>query len=423
MGKPPHGQTGGRQRQIDQIVFYLKGNSSAGLVGGAAYAAAQGAVKKIHERLPAEKIGFEGHLRALQADLASRYTPRRHLGVDEPGENVHANKVVRHLVAAGLGAGLATASLSLISTQAVGASPPGNGPVSVGSSAETGELFGVAATPGGEAWAVGYSGIIPNTKTLTLYWNGARWKPVPSPSPPGAELRSVAATSLTNAWAVGYSGDAPNSKTLILHRIGKTWRQMPSAAGTLFGVAATSPTNAWAVGSTDHGDTLILHWNGKTWQQLPSTAGTLSGVAATSPTNAWAVGSTKSGDTLMLHWNGKAWQQLPSPSVGTEQGLASYLSGVAVSSGETVWAVGNGNNCGCGPGTSLIERWKGKTWGQVPAPSFGGGVDLSAVASLPSGRSWAVGLSGSGDGPTSDVILQWTGTTWTRVRNPGPQRR
>ena len=326
---------------------------------------------------------------------------------------MHATKVVRHLVGFACVAGLATASLSLISSQAVGAS----------ASAETGELFGVAATPGGDAWAVGYSGDysgdIPDTKTLTLYWNGTGWKPVPSPSPPGAELRSVAATSHTNAWAVGWSGDAANTKTFILHRNGKKWRQMPSIPGTLSGVAAISPTNAWAVGSTNSGNTLILHWNGKEWQKMPSPAGTLSGVAATSPTNAWAVGSANVASTLILHWNGKTWQQIPSPSPGTAQGLASQLSGVAVSSGGTVWAVGVGNSCGCGPGPSLVERWNGRTWAQIPSPSLGAGIDVNAVSSLPSGRSWAAGLSGEGDSPTtSGVILQWTGTAWTRVPIP-----
>jgi len=57
--RPMAKRAGGRQ--IDQIVFYLKGNSSAGIVGRAAYAAAQGAVKKIHERFPAEKIGEVEH--------------------------------------------------------------------------------------------------------------------------------------------------------------------------------------------------------------------------------------------------------------------------------------------------------------------------------------------------------------------------
>ena len=50
-------ETGGRQRQIDQIDFHLKCYSGVGLEGGAAYAAAQRAVKKIHQWFPAAKIG------------------------------------------------------------------------------------------------------------------------------------------------------------------------------------------------------------------------------------------------------------------------------------------------------------------------------------------------------------------------------
>jgi hypothetical protein len=328
---------------------------------------------------------------------------------------MHGSKVARRPVVAAVLAGVTAASLSLISTQVVGASPPGNGPVSVVATAETGELFGVAAAPSGDAWAVGYSGTAPDTKALILAWNGSDWKPAHSPSPPGATLRSVATVSPTDAWAVGYSGDTPDAKTLILHRSGTSWRRMPSPAGSLSGVAATSPSNAWAVGSTNTGDTLILHWNGKTWRPMPSTAGDLAGVAATSPSNAWAVGSTNTGDTLILHWNGKTWRPMPSPNPGSGQGLASFLSSVTASPGSPTWAVGNGNNCGCGPGTSLIDRWNGHTWGKVPSPTFGGGINLFGVASAHSDRSWAVGLSGGGDGSTSGVILQWTGSAWTRA--------
>ena len=328
------------------------------------------------------------------------------------GRSGRADKAVQNLVVASVLVGLAAASFSLTSTQAVGASTPGKGTPSVGSSSTTGELFGVTAVRGGGTWAVGYSGTGSSIKPLTLYSKGAGWKAVPSPSPPSAELHSVAGTSLTNAWAVGYSGDPSNTKTLILHWNGKAWRQMPSRAGMLSGVAVSSATNAWAVGSTNSGDSLIMHWNGKTWQQTPSSAGTLSGVAVTSAKNAWAVGSTNSGDTMVLHWNGKTWQQTPSPSPGSDQGLASFLTGVVVSSRGTIWAVGNGNNCGCGPGTPLVERWNKNVWEQVPTPLPGDGVNLFGIASLPSGQAWAVGLSGSGDGPTSSVALQWTGKAW-----------
>jgi hypothetical protein len=286
--------------------------------------------------------------------------------------------------------------------------------------AVSGELSGIAATHG-VAWAVGYSGTRENSKALTLYWNGHRWQREANPSPPGAELSAVAATSPTDVWAVGTVGFEPNpTKTLILHWTGKKWVETPRIPGSLSAVAATSPTNAWAVGGTHDGAALILHWNGQEWRQMPSPAGNLNGVAATSPTNAWAVGATSGGsqDTLILHWNGEAWQQTPSPSVGGDQGLGSILLGVEASPDRPVLAVGDGDNCGCGPGTPLVERWNRHTWGE-DSTSQQDSIDLSGVAALPTGRAWAVGQAGSGDGPTNGVILEWNGSAWTSVPVPG----
>ncbi len=273
---------------------------------------------------------------------------------------------------------------------------------------------------------MGFSGSLDdNTRALTLHWNGTRWQALPSPSPPNAELLGVAATSPSNVWAVGSSNassdqDGSDSETLILHWSGKKWHQVASPQGTLSGVAATSPTNAWAIGATDQGQPLILHWNGKKWQQTPGpSAGNLSAVAATSPTNAWVVGGTlSSNSTLVLHWNGKTWQQTPSPSAGADQGLSSYLGSVAALSRRAAWAVGEGDDCGCGPGLSLIARWNGKVWSQVPNPTGLGGMNLTGVTSLPSGRAWAVGLRGEGDSPTTSAILQWNGSAWTQVPIP-----
>ena len=48
--------------------------------------------------------------------------------------------------------------------------------------------------------------------------------------------------------------------------------------------------------------------------------GQLTGVAATSARAAWAVGATATGaagQTLILRWNGASWTQVPSPSVPT----------------------------------------------------------------------------------------------------------
>jgi len=90
-----------------------------------------------------------------------------------------------------------------------------------GSFTISGQLFGVAATSAGNAWAVGDT---PSGKTLIVHWNGQVWKQVPSPSPSSAkfgnELESVAATSASNAWAVGDTSTSTSSSALIHHGSG-----------------------------------------------------------------------------------------------------------------------------------------------------------------------------------------------------------
>ena len=319
-----------------------------------------------------------------------------------------------------LGVVLAFATVSAASAGQRGTTKGDHATSGAAFAAENGRLNGVAATQG-VAWAVGETGDGSDSKALTLHWNGTHWQRQANPGPPGAELSAVAATSPTNVWAVGTVGFEPNpTKTLILHWNGKKWVELPGIPGSLSTVAATSTTNAWAVGGTHDGAALILHWNGHKWRRTPSPAGYLTAVAATSPSNAWAVGGTTGGNqaTLILHWNGEAWQQTPSPSVGADQGLGSVLLGVEASPDRPVLAVGDGNDCGCGPGTPLVERWNGHTWGQDPT-SQQDSIDLSGVAAPSTGQAWAVGQAGSGDGPTNGVILEWNGAAWTSVSVPG----
>jgi hypothetical protein len=112
----------------------------------------------------------------------------------------------------------------------------------------------------------------------------------------------------------------------------------------------------------------------------------LTGVATTSSANAWAVGyylNHQSGaSTLIARWNGTTWTQVPSPNPGGPT-AGNYLFGVAATSATNAWAVGNGN---------LIARWNGTAWTQVPSPSP---VDsaLSSVAATSPTNIWAVGAS------------------------------
>lgn len=77
--------------------------------------------------------------------------------------------------------------------------------------------------------------------------------------------------------------------------------------------------------------------------------------------------------------------------------------------------------CGCGPGGSLILRWNGAAWKQVPGPATRTGLSLTSVAAVSARSAWAVGVSGSGDGPTRTAILRWNGGSWKRVPGPSPR--
>jgi hypothetical protein len=123
-------------------------------------------------------------------------------------------------------------------------------------------------------------------------------------------------------------------------------------------------------------------------------SGHLNGVAATSAGNAWAVGyagSISSAKTLIARWNGTAWKQIPSP---TPAG-GGELSGVAATSASSAWAVGG----------NLILRWNGTAWKQVPNPAPAG--SLSGVAPTSATSAWAVGSIG-----TKTPIVRWNGTAW-----------
>jgi hypothetical protein len=121
-------------------------------------------------------------------------------------------------------------------------------------------------------------------------------------------------------------------------------------------------------------------------------------VAATSATSAWAVGSTGA-YTLIERWNGTAWKQVPSPTPTS----GGSLNAVAATSGRNAWAVGS---YGSGPSTrALIEHWNGTAWKQVPSPGDAGNSSLNGVAATSATNTWAVGL------PTDSIlILRCNGT-------------
>lgn len=163
--------------------------------------------------------------------------------------------------------------------------------------------------------------------------------------------------------------------------------------------------------------------------------GELLGVAAGSASSAWAVGySCRSScgsaanviHTLVMRWDGSTWTQVPSPSPGGVGVLTSVTAGPAF----TAWAVGEYCASGCTSAPSaaartLILRWNGTAWSHVPSPSPGHAADLFAVSAGPGDTAWAVGGScvsacGTSAQTFRTLILRWNGTAWSHMPSPSP---
>jgi hypothetical protein len=303
-------------------------------------------------------------------------------------------------------------------------------------------LNSVAATGSSTAWAAGYY----NTgkrikKTLIERWNGRAWAQLASPNPGGVHgsfLLGVAATGPSDAWAVGYYNTGKSTRTLIERWNGRAWAQVPSPSpggsdARLNGVAAADKSSAWAVGSYIGPPLrpLIERWDGRAWKVVASPnpgdriGGILNAVTTLGESVAWAAGNmgTRTVDQALIErWNGRAWKVVASPRPAGSHG--SSLTGIAARSPASAWAVGY---YWTEPRTepavrTLIERWNGRGWAQVPSPNPGGsGVHspdqslLQAVGTVSSSQAWAAGSYSSGNVRGKILIERRTGGTWSQV--------
>jgi hypothetical protein len=160
----------------------------------------------------------------------------------------------------------------------------------------------------------------------------------------------------------------------------------------------------------------------------------IAGVSAVSPTQVWAVGAyCRSADcafpsgvrrTLIARWNGIAWSQLPSPNPRRYN----YLQSVSASSTRQAWAVGAYCDASCNSGSgrydTLITRWNGSAWSRVHSPDPAKSDALESVATDGSGDAWAVGYQCTSEcgGASAEVdqtlTLHWNGRTWSTIASP-----
>lgn len=286
----------------------------------------------------------------------------------------------------------------------------------IASSSVAGGLSGVAAVSPYDVWAVGAQTVeMGGHLALIERWNGTRWSVMPSPEEVSAHfnssLSSVVALAANDVWAVGSYGDPGRIWPLTERWDGAAWKVVvaPDPPGAwdskLNAVARIPGTNQlWAVGSTlktqpvNYSQALIERWNGSAWSMvsgptLPagSFGAALNGVVALSANEAWSVGEYTASDhtirALIAHWDGVAWTIVSGPRAWGK------LSAVAASARD-VRAVGyqfTGSEGQIQRG--LIEQWDGSTWRVVesPAPDDATSAHFIGVTAASAGAYWTVG--------------------------------
>ena len=141
-----------------------------------------------------------------------------------------------------------------------------------------GILDGVYARRNNDVWAVGRVIRKGKLRTLTLHFNGSRWRKVRSPNETDKPHYLLAGDgrARNDVWAVGYR-DGPNSneQPISMHWNGERWRlldppDIDNGHGQLTGISVASD-DVVAVGDfgtrRDFFQTLVLTWvNGK-WRR------------------------------------------------------------------------------------------------------------------------------------------------------------
>lgn len=199
------------------------------------------------------------------------------------------------------------------------------------------------------------------------------------------------------------------------------------ATSNLWDVAAVDARNAWAVGFEGYhpdqqgtsGDPMMLRWNGIRWSRtsLPVVQGRVSfqRVAASSAKDVWVTGSPWSPDgnvTLVWRYNGKTWTEVPYPQGATPGTLS--IRDLSVVDGHA-WLVGHHGN------TPVFHEWTGSSWLERRPPAecvTGGGFlnfcMINAVKAFAPDDVWAAG-NGMWNGYSGPVLFHWNGTDWQVV--------
>ena len=304
----------------------------------------------------------------------------------------------------------------------------------------------IEAISASNVWAVGYSDV--GQQSSIAHWDGTQWTSVPHPNPGALTnlLYGLEAIASDDIWAVGsQNSTSSNFEFTALHWDGTTWTDfemplIPQGQGYysrhyLYEVSALASDDIWAVGAalSDNGyKAVTLHWDGAEWSvisilNLGSYDTVLKSVISLASDDVWAVGYYgitgyyHTYRTLTMHWDGSAWTVINSPNPGGAGDYNALYDVDAVSPNE-LYAVGAYSDYENGLyDRTLVLRWDGTAWNQVPSPNVGtGDGGLAGIDVISANDIWAVGsgLVDPFNGEMETLTIHWDGVAWTRVASP-----
>jgi len=219
------------------------------------------------------------------------------------------------------------------------------------------DLERVSADSASDAWAVGnFTKFDPFSSSgpVAHHWNGQAWSaPVALPSGV-SQLQTVVALSPTTAWVAGVIN---NSASQLLHWNGSKWSivagpTLPRGNTVTFtDLSASSASDIWAIGIGSNGSgsgPLFAHFNGTAWQQITSSTDVqffnndYTTIAAHSSTDALVVGfNSITGSPAVDQWDGKSWNPVSfALPVGENLFSGNHGEGATFTPGGDAWIAG-----------------------------------------------------------------------------------
>lgn len=257
-------------------------------------------------------------------------------------------------------------------------------------------LYAIAMRTPDDGWAVGGWSGWSGEFSVALHWDGNAWTEANIPQI--GEVTGLTLMPGGQGWAVTLRG-------LLLHLNGNTWSVLdwPTGPYQLRDLELLSPDSGWAIGWwTEAGmPGSIYYWDGEAWSETLRLDGyEPSAIDMLSPTDGWIVGTP----SLVLRWRGTSWAQVP---VAVTEG---NLADIAMLSATDGWIVGSQGDPGS-PGSAVALHWDGSTWSPTAVPTF---IEwgLDAVDVVSPTDAWAAGNGAQG------TILHWDGASWAPVTSP-----